>query len=266
MLKSRFRSLRPQEKWSLRHWVLEFVVVVVGVLLALLAAEWAETRRAKAEAEQAVDAMALELQMISYVMYFGLQGWECQKEQIERLYSALMDTDSPWDPEALVVEEVDTDRSERSSLPVYFDDSPYIRHFSARENAEAIGALQNLPWERASSIAFLYSIADTAYAANYKRYETSRALSALSLKGPPSLSDRRKLLGTLGEINEQHELFLRYARGVLGTWDQFPEKPETMPAQLDWKRAKQLFREREKKLGDCAFAPPSDYWSGHLAD
>jgi hypothetical protein len=34
--------------------VLEFVVVVVGVLLALLAAEWAETRRAKAEAELAV--------------------------------------------------------------------------------------------------------------------------------------------------------------------------------------------------------------------
>ena len=43
MLMSQFRSLRPQEKRALRHWALEFVVVVVGVLLALLAAEWAET-------------------------------------------------------------------------------------------------------------------------------------------------------------------------------------------------------------------------------
>jgi len=239
MLRSRFRSLRPQEKQTLRHWVLEFVVVVVGVLLALLAAEWADTRRHKAEAEQAVGAMARELQMISSVMYFGLQGWECQKEQIERLYSALMDTEAPWDPEALVVEEVDTDRSERSSLPVYFDDSPYIRHS-------------------------LYSIADTAYDANYKRYEKSRALTALSLKEPPSLAERRQLLGTLGEINEQHDLFLRYARGVLGNWDQFPEKPETMPAE--WKILKQLLREREEKLGDCAFAPTSDYFSGLLAE
>jgi type II secretory pathway pseudopilin PulG len=264
MLRSQFRSLRPQEKQTLRHWVLEFVVVVVGVLLALLAAEWADTRRDKAEAEQAVGAMARELQMISSVMYFGLQGWECQKEQIERLYSALMDTEAPWDPEALVVEEVDTDRSERSSLPVYFDDSPYIRHSSARENAESMGALQKLPVERAISIAFLYSIADTAYDANYKRYEKSRALTALSLKEPPSLAERRQLLGTLGEIYEQHDLFLRYARGVLGNWDQFPEKPETMPAE--WKILKQLLREREEKLGDCAFAPTSDYFSGLLAE
>ena len=264
MLRSRFRSLRPQEKRALRHWALEIVVVVIGVLLALWAAEWAETRRAKSEAELAVDAMARELQTISAVMYFGLQGWECQTEQIEKLYSALTDTEAPWDPEALVVEEVDTNRSERSSLPVYFDDSPLLRHFSARENAEANGALQKLPFERSQSITVLYSIADTAYAANYKRYETSRALTALSLKAPPSLADRRKLLGVLGEVNEQHDLFLRYARGVLGNWDQFPEKPETLPA--DWERMKQLLREREEKLGACALAPPSDYWSGVLAD
>jgi len=264
MLRSRFRYLRPRQKRALRHWALEFVVVVVGVMLALLAAEWAETRRAKAEAEQAVGAMARELQTISGVMYFGLQGWECQNEQIKRLYLALMNTEAPWDPEALVVQEVDTDRSERSSLPVYFDDAPYIRHFSARENAEAMGALQKLSPERAHSIAFLYSVADTAYAANYKRYETSRALTALSLKGPPSLAERRKLLGTLGEINEQHELFIRYANGVLGLWDQFTEKPEILPA--DWKAVKQRITEREDKLGDCAFAPSSDYWSGLLAD
>lgn len=264
MLKSQFRSIRPRQKRVLRHWALEFVVVVVGVMLALLAAEWAETRRAKAEAEQAVGAMARELQTISGVMYFGLQGWECQNEQIKRLYLALMNTEAPWDPEALVVQEVDTDRSERSSLPVYFDDAPYIRHFSARENAEALGALQKLPFERALSIAFLYSIADTAYDANYKRYEISRSLTALSLKASPSLAERRKLLGTLGEINDQHDLFFRYARGVLGNWDQFQEKPETMPAE--WKRTKQLLREREEKLGDCAYAPSSDYWSDFLAD
>jgi hypothetical protein len=175
-----------------------------------------------------------------------------------------MDTEAPWDPEALMVEEVNTDRTERSSMPVYFDDSPYIRHSSARENAESMGALQKLPVERAISIAFLYSIADTAYDANYKRYETSRALTALSLKESPSLAERRKLLGTLGEINEQHELFFRYARGVLGNWDQFPEKPKTIP--VEWMSLKQVIREREEKLGDCAFTPSSDYWSDFLAD
>ena len=144
-----------------------------------------------------------------------------------------------------MVEEVDTDRSERSSLPVYFDDAPYIRHFSARENAEAMGALQKLSPERAHSIAFLYSVADTAYAANYKRYETSRALTSHSLKGPPSLADRRKHLGTLGEINEQQELLLRYASGMLRLWDQFPEKPEILSAE--WKEPKQMFKEREEK-------------------
>ena len=264
MLKSQFRSIHPRQKRVLRHWALEFVVVVVGVMLALLAAEWAETRRAKAEAEQAVGAMARELQTISGVMYFGLQGWECQNEQIKRLYLALMNTEAPWDPEALVVQEVDTDRSERSSLPVYFDDAPYIRHFSARQNAEAMGALQKLSPERAYSIAFLYSVSDTAYAANYKRYEISRALTALSLKESPSLAERRKLLGTLGEINEQHELFIRYANGVLGLWDQFPEKPKILPS--DWKAVKQRITEREDKLGDCAYAPSSDYWSNLLAD
>jgi len=167
------------------------VVVVVGVLLALLAAEWAETQRAKAEAEQAVDSMA-------------------------------------------------------------------------RENAEALGALQKLPFERALSIAFLYSIADTAYDANYKRYAISRSLAELSLKRPPSLAERRKLLGTLGEINDQHDLFFRYASGALGNWDAFPEKPKTMPA--DWKRLKQVITEREEKLGDCALTPPSNYGSSLLED
>lgn len=264
MLKSRFISVRPRQKRALRHWALEFVVVVVGVLLALWAAEWAENQRAKAEAEQAVDAMARELQTISGGMYFILQGWECQQEQIERLYSALMDTKGPWEPQSLVVKEVDTDRSERSSLPVYFDDSPLIRHSSARENAEALGALQNLPYERATSIAFLYSIADTAYDANHKRYEISRALTALSLKEPPTPAERRQLLSTLGEINEQHELVLRYAYGMLGTWEAFSEKPETMPT--DWQRLEQVLTERAEKLGDCAIVPRSDYWNGLLGE
>lgn len=268
MVRPRLSSVIAGENRTLSYWALELVVVIVGVLLALLTAEWAESHRAQAEAEKAADAMARELQLISGSMYFGLLGWHCQKEQIERLHSALMDTEAPWDPEALALEEADLDLSGRSSLPLYFDDTPLIVHFSARENAESIGALQELPFERAVSIAQLYSIADIAYAANHKRYEISRALTALSLKTPPSPAERRGLLGTLGEINEQHELFFRYARGMLATWDQFPDKPEklskTRPA--DWKILKQQLREREEKLGDCALAPPSDHWGDVLAD
>ena len=82
-------------------------MVVVGVLLALMAAEWAEDRRDRAQAEQAVEAMADELQTISGVVFFSVQGRACQNAQIEKLYSALMDSEAPWDPAALAVVEVD---------------------------------------------------------------------------------------------------------------------------------------------------------------
>ena len=209
MPRSGFLSIRPRKIRVLKHWALELVVVVVGVLLALMAAEWAEDRRDRAQAEQAVEAMARELQTISGGMYFGVQSWACQNEQIEKLYSALMDSEAPWDPAALAVVEVDSSREGRSSLPVYFDDAVLIRHFSARESAEALGALQKLSPDRAYPITFLYSVAETAYDANYRRYQASRALAALSLTEAPSSAERRALLVTLGEVNEQHELFLR---------------------------------------------------------
>lgn len=222
----RFLTLKPRNIRALRHWATELMIVIVGVLCALMAAEWANNRRDKIEAERAADAMTAELQTISFVMYISLLNWECQNQQIEKLYNALLATDDPWSPSDLAITETQSNRQERSSIPVYFDDDPYIRHFTARDNAEARGAFQNLDTVRSQPIALLYSIAETAYAANVTRYESSRRLVGLSLSEAPSNAERRDMLNTLGEVYEQHELFFRYAQGFLSTWDQYEDKPD----------------------------------------
>mgnify|MGYP005992798239 CR=1 FL=1 len=68
MLRPRLRTLNPREVRSIRHWAIELAIVVVGVLLALWTAEWAQGRRdarEHAETMQRVDAMITRTQAIS---------------------------------------------------------------------------------------------------------------------------------------------------------------------------------------------------------
>jgi hypothetical protein len=168
----------------------------------------------------------------------------------------------------LAIVETAGTRTDRSSIPVYFDDSRLISHFAAHDNAETTGAFHGLETDRAQSFAFLYSIAEIAYGANQTRYEISRSLLGLSLMSRPSESERRDLLRTVGELNEQHELFLRYATGFLDTWDDFEEQPESLPPG-DYSDNQTSFRAQVaqslESLGECVYEPHSRYWEPRLS-
>ena len=92
----RLRPLRPREVRSIRHWAIELAVVVVGVLLALWAAEWANDRGEKRKDAQAIEALRTEL--VDNLTSIGL--WQamdqCQSDQIVYLRDLLANEGREW--------------------------------------------------------------------------------------------------------------------------------------------------------------------------
>ena len=92
----RFRRLQPDTVRGIRHWAIELAVVVVGVLLALWAAEWANDRGEKRKDAQAIEALRTEL--VDNLTSIGL--WQamdqCQSDQIVYLRDLLANEGREW--------------------------------------------------------------------------------------------------------------------------------------------------------------------------
>ena len=89
MLKMRIPSLGPRYKRELRHWAIELVVVIIGVLLALLAAEWAQDRRGKADADRAQAAIEYEILAAGGGTYNFLSVMPCNIAMLDQIEAAL---------------------------------------------------------------------------------------------------------------------------------------------------------------------------------
>ena len=194
----RLRPLRPREQRNLRHWAMELVVVVVGVLLALWVAEWAEDRRELREVAIAEQAVRDE---IIYNLA-GVEAWDsfevCNAEGAERLIALARDTGTAWPG-------LDADsREAEDDTPIYrrnpFNFTLYKMRSGAWESAEANGhkALFD-PEARALYDQFHF----VARELNKRDELMSAALRGLRPYQYPSALDaaaRRELTGHLLEI------------------------------------------------------------------
>lgn len=96
MLLRRIKAHIEKENWFAVG--IDFVIVVIGVGVALAAGEWINTRAMKAELEIAERAIHEEL----YTNYLNalerMSVKECNASQILEVAEALMNVDEPWSP------------------------------------------------------------------------------------------------------------------------------------------------------------------------
>lgn len=147
--------LRPRQIRHLRHWGMELLVVVVGVLLALLLAEWAEGRAATKRMVAAEEAMSTELNEAAFYLAFRQSTEGCVRDQQMRLLSRLRASGEEWEAfrrHTFSVEPIDDSESISGVLHV-----PRANlKDAAWQSALATGALEAMERERFTHYVDLY--------------------------------------------------------------------------------------------------------------
>lgn len=150
------RKLTADERRSAGHWVMEFVVVVVGVLIALWLQEWAERRQQRQNLQAAEDAIHDEVTETLMSLIWRQAISRCHRERAELLQSQLLKSGPQWPGlhgNALV--------SEMGTLPGTVAPSVYQRPVdtftnSAWTSALATGALAPMDRDRFAQLIVLY--------------------------------------------------------------------------------------------------------------
>lgn len=93
------RLRRPQADTvrSIRYWAIELTVVVVGVLLALFLAQWAQDRREARQMALAEEAIREELRMNLATVQIHNSADGCQIEMIDKLFARLDAPQNRWE-------------------------------------------------------------------------------------------------------------------------------------------------------------------------
>ena len=89
-------SFGPESMRRVRHWGMELVVVVVGVLLALWAQAWFESRREGQVHRETIDEMDALVGRALVQTAARVSSGECSRRRIAELNAALSASDGRW--------------------------------------------------------------------------------------------------------------------------------------------------------------------------
>jgi len=235
------RHLSEETKRNLRHWAMELVVVVVGVLLALWAQEWAEERRQAADDEQIMREVRQEIRdYVRATATYQIQE-ACRKERLAVLRDQLSRPSTQW---------------EGAALPLYDDDRNLLFPNVVRgwadetsrdqfDRALDAGTIERLP--EASDLRRAYRVFDW-----FERSQTSLSQDLGEIRvlaGPRTLSasDRFEMLQRLARI-DNYMNYLRWAAKAARDY-----LPADYLAFTDEEIAKHrdFVKFARKGLGDC---------------
>jgi len=90
------RRLSAEQQRSVRHWVMEFVVVVAGVLLALWLQQWDQRRRERLEMQAAEQSIHDEIREALKSLIWRQAISKCHQDRIELLQAGLLHGSSHW--------------------------------------------------------------------------------------------------------------------------------------------------------------------------
>ena len=90
------RKLSEDERRSVRHWAMEFVVVVAGVLLALWLQEWVQSRQSLQNMGAAEDAIHDEVRASLTSLIWREAVSKCHRDRAELLKSKLLSGAEQW--------------------------------------------------------------------------------------------------------------------------------------------------------------------------
>src|SRR3954470_12461692 len=84
------RRLSADQKRSVAHWIMEFVIVVAGVMLALWLQQWDQRRRARAEMQAAEESIHDEIREALKSLIWRKAISKCHQDRIELLQAGLL--------------------------------------------------------------------------------------------------------------------------------------------------------------------------------
>lgn len=90
------RRLTGDEQRTVRHWAMEFIVVVAGVLLALWLQDWGEQRKALDAMEAAEAAVHDEVRETLTSLIWREAIRKCHRDRTQLILDRLLDSNNHW--------------------------------------------------------------------------------------------------------------------------------------------------------------------------
>lgn len=154
------RKITPELQRGVAHWGMEFLVVLVGVLLALWLQQWSQRREMLEDMRSAQAAVHDEVRDTVESLIWREAIRKCQRDRAQLLYSQLLQTGTHWPGVKENAITVDL-----GSLPGSVAGSVYARPVDVFTNAAwtsalATGALRPMDRDRFGQLVRLYDTID----------------------------------------------------------------------------------------------------------
>lgn len=182
---------------------IDFVIVVIGVGVALAAGEWVNTRAAKADLKIAERAIYDEL----YANYLNAQERiafkECNAVQIHHVAQALTNTDEPWEPLKPIIND-DGLLGELGTLLR----APYRGAWStdAWQTASDSGLLSYMDPQRRNDLSEIFSVSATVGEYQDDSFKKNAELKSLLVATELPSADRLRYYDLLAEVDSASAL------------------------------------------------------------
>jgi hypothetical protein len=241
------RKLNPEQQRNIRHWAMEFVVVVAGVLLALWLQEWGERRRALQDMADAEDALHDEVSEALRNLIWRQAISQCHIDRAEQLKNMLMAGSSRWPgltENALTQNSISQATGVQTVIQGVYQ-RPYEPFSTAAWNsALTTGALAPMDRHRFSKLTALYAHVQFLSDNLERENQAATTLSALALPQELTPDARTRMLGALYQLDTSRFMFMY--QGASAFAERMRELGWTDRAKIDRWIAEDLAEDRKQ--------------------
>ncbi|MCM8556446.1 hypothetical protein [Sphingomicrobium sediminis] len=208
----RLRRLRPRELRSIRHWAIELAVVVVGVLLALWAAEWAEGRREAERMALAEIDIREELRQNFATLAIYQSFDQCKRHQIGRVYNQLVSSEEDWG--GIEEDVILAQRPDGEIIPGFYSLPGFRFTSEVWDAALATGLLNRMDRDRLAVYGAVYEWFGTGGAFVEEELDARANLSGLVPPGKITAQVRIEALGRLQRLEASRNVYMAMSEVV----------------------------------------------------
>jgi hypothetical protein len=242
------RKLSGEQQRNIRHWSMEFVVVLVGVLLALWLQEWGERRRAMRDMAAAEDAIHVEVRESLQNLIWREAISQCHIDRAERLKTMLLAGGSRW-PGLTESALIENSISQATGVQTVIQ-GVYQRPFepfptAAWNSALTTGALAPMERQRFAKLTAIYAHLQFLAENQQRENRAATTLSALALPQELTADTRTTMLGALYEVDTSRFMFVYQGASALA--QSMKELGWNDKAEIDRWIAKQRAEDTEQR-------------------
>ena len=199
------RKLSEGQRRTIAHWSMEFIVVVVGVLLALWLQQLVTTANKRRDANAAEGAIRDELDGNLLILVLQDAVADCQRERLEEIEGRL----ESGAPTAPILSNSFITVSQPPKHPAIYASFNLNVSDTSWRSAIANGLASAMEPERYGSIADLYATFDAVRTALTKDDDAANALQVLSYPVPLTPDLRGSLIKAYATAHANHGFLTR---------------------------------------------------------